>query len=893
VPDQSQEGEAPSSPGGGPESPEKTDGSPKAAEQAGQGEGEGAEATEERPEEQDAEAVQRKLKAFAKLHVAELEAIAAEGGEGVVERAQQLLNEHGFEKMIRLSSPTDVQKVIAYLHSLTAYERELPIGPADFAAMAAVTGIASIVAGEAVSEKGLRRRLYGGALTPGVVLNEGFYPLAHKLYAQLSDHKTLAVAAILVVGGLLAKQCQVKRQKLHKELTWDWTDEWAKTRGKEEVKRLLNPQQFRKPAMEHNATTAVLVTLAELRRTDDQPSPAGRQYMCEWRFLLGGEAPQEKKGQRVRIEAPKPQTPGFVPMGGPMGGGSVGGTAAPAAAAAAGVKKEGEVEEAAPEVSKSMMPTPTRAVEAWGRTSWRAMEQGRVEWKEWFALFQVELPRAPVHPSSRKFVEFFFFERDKRKGDKGPVPYFSHVKVQLLFDNERRKRASLPFVSQGAPGATPEDASRGRFVFDIELQLKENPMRPSEGQHVFPLRRGTQGPVLEGPAAYFKMEDLPAADVSSEPTTETDVTTTAAEQSDRCGGTTTDHTAGGGRKKRKKRGFLSGSKRAEETSASEAQKDERKGPRIKTCIRCRMKYAEEFNGDESCPRGKHWGRLVWEPGLVARNVALCAATGIAIGGVTGAAMAWYLSTPPPFQGLHTAGYVLSASQTALNAAEGKVVKHEAFMDHWHGFRRYIQSSIYVWGTNTAHPALVGATWGAGAGILVGGVLAAQKYARCDDDGKEVPSAQQSAEWAAAEKEDKDNLAAGVYPERASTKKEMDDDEKASKPQKERDEEALWQTAFLHAMSGYRWNCCDAPPYVGFCTGKTRHRSVEDDEEEAEAEFLKRKKAEEERRAEEQYEQERKQRAEEKERARYKAGEKPAAEPAAAGGDDSTQGGAGP
>eukprot|EP01065_Artemidia_motanka_P021299 TRINITY_DN2546_c3_g1_i1.p1 TRINITY_DN2546_c3_g1~~TRINITY_DN2546_c3_g1_i1.p1 ORF type:complete len:1016 (+),score=253.23 TRINITY_DN2546_c3_g1_i1:108-3155(+) len=739
------------------------------------------------------------------------------------------------------------------------YVRELPIGAGDYAAVAAAASVSVLAAAEAPTPDSMFGRVHGGSVVAGQVLHEGVSPLAAALLSQLRDESLLASVSLAVCGAALAHKCDLKRQKLHRELYWDWNDDWAPSRRKD-LSDMFNPP---KRAQEPNTTCAVLLTASELRRVDDQPSPAGKQYMCEWRFLLGGETATGKKEARPAARAPESAFPGGLPSQAARST-----TPAPTQPAAAGT---GDSPDATPE-GKPLhgIPPPSRAVEGWGRTSWRAMEQGRVQWKEWFALFQVELPKPPVHPSSRKFVEFFFFERDKRKGDKqGLPPYFAHVKVQLLFDNERRKRASLMFLTSPDVAGGVDESARGRFVFDIELQLKENPMRPADGQHIFPLRRGTQGPVLDGPASYIKMEDLDIQEVTEPTESETTATETKGETTDAA--TATDGGGGGRRRKRKARGVLSGSKRAEESSCTETTAVERKGPRIKSCKRCRLKYAEEFNGEESCPRGKHWGRLVWEPGLVARNLAVCMGAGVATGAATGGIAAWLLHHPPPMHGLRTAGAMLAPSKTALDAAQGHVHHEEAFMDHWHGFRRYFQDCLYLWATNTTHPAVVGATWGGMAGLVVGGVLAAQRYGRCESDGTEVPSPQQVAEWAALEKEDRDNLAAGVTFDRASTKKEMDEEDSKEHPQQLRDKDILTRERFLHTLSGYRWNCCDAAPYVGFCTGKTRHRSAEDDAEDAEADFLAKKKAEEEQRAEMEYEKERQRRAAEKEAARFKGG----------------------
>eukprot|EP01012_Entosiphon_sulcatum_P033503 TRINITY_DN42412_c0_g1_i1.p1 TRINITY_DN42412_c0_g1~~TRINITY_DN42412_c0_g1_i1.p1 ORF type:complete len:319 (+),score=52.52 TRINITY_DN42412_c0_g1_i1:26-958(+) len=95
-------------------------------------------------------------------------------------------------------------------------------------------------------------------------------------------------------------------------------------------------------------------------------------------------------------------------------------------------------------------------------TPWAPLENGTVTWRSAFAMEHIVLPREQGgDPRNRKFLEFSFF----KQGPDSDRP-FGQVKVELFFENEKRKKASLAFAVKQGGDTVPVKLS-------ISVQMKE------------------------------------------------------------------------------------------------------------------------------------------------------------------------------------------------------------------------------------------------------------------------------------------------------------------------------------------------------------------------------------------------------------------------------------
>lgn len=108
-----------------------------------------------------------------------------------------------------------------------------------------------------------------------------------------------------------------------------------------------------------------------------------------------------------------------------------------------------------------------------GVTRWAKVENGAVNWKHNFQVSGVALPREQFD-QNKKFLEFSFFKQRKPNDEEA----FGSVKVEIFFQNEKRKKASLQFTL-----AQPDNpASAQRLKLIITVQMTET----TSGSHSLP-----------------------------------------------------------------------------------------------------------------------------------------------------------------------------------------------------------------------------------------------------------------------------------------------------------------------------------------------------------------------------------------------------------------------
>eukprot|EP00759_Apiculatamorpha_spiralis_P046585 PhF_6_TR42888/c0_g1_i1/m.64980 len=207
-------------------------------------------------------------------------------------------------------------------------------------------------------------------------------------------------------------------------------------------------------------------------------------------------------------------------------------------------------------------------------------------WRECFDMPCIEIGVPPIDAANRRFLAFSIY-RLNASGKKE----IGRVRVEVRFDDTKRKKAFLDLILQGA--GLDED-SQLRCTLRINIQMAENALMRSKVMTMHPQYiRGAE----RGGAAAFKPRETQQQQGSSEATSK---------------------------------------KKEEETEkvvkpvhASERPPQ----PGEKVCHRCKYYFKEDNNPDDGCTQ--HTGILEKDYSIMTRNMITFGATGLVFGAVGG------------------------------------------------------------------------------------------------------------------------------------------------------------------------------------------------------------------------------------------------------------------
>ena len=323
--------------------------------------------------------------------------------------------------------------------------------------------------------------------------------------------------------------------------------------------------------------------------------------------------------------------------------------------------------------------------EGGGSSHWRHPGAGKVVWKEYFTIPLLILGTAQQpksnHKQGRSVLELVISSRVRSATVNTAITKVATIKVELSYQDDKRKRATLPFV----------DPTGERCSLEIEVQYKNNPHRPPGNKPLFePPAKGMPGASSIG-IANDTTDKLPLDPMH--------VTGKA------------DRLRGGRSEK-----LFGPDLKSHDTGKHQFQ--------IKKCHRCEEEYPVDFNGDDACIKGSHLEEVELDKMLIVRNVALGLLGGAIIGSTVGAAVGIFAKTgaaaAAKTKGSATLASALSGSNRAMDAGLGL----HYYPPHvpWH----LAGGSLSDWEFNPMHPNILGCEIGLLMGSAGGGALCKTK-----------------------------------------------------------------------------------------------------------------------------------------------------------------------